>query len=86
MKGNVASSARRGHQGEYLDANPLERAPDGEVKVIAGNHGWKGEKGDMSGLVSMVFPYVFHIYIYTCFRYISYVIHMFSIYFYCMFF
>eukprot|EP00438_Fugacium_kawagutii_P006460 Skav224964 [mRNA] locus=scaffold3893:6287:8477:+ [translate_table: standard] len=23
----------RGHQGEYLDANPLERAPDGEVKV-----------------------------------------------------
>ena len=25
---------RRGHQGEYLDANPLERAPDGEVKVL----------------------------------------------------
>ena len=24
---------RRGHQGEYLDANPLERAPDGEVKA-----------------------------------------------------
>eukprot|EP00913_Durusdinium_trenchii_P020890 g19628.t1 len=23
----------RGHQGEYLDANPLERAPDGEVKA-----------------------------------------------------
>ena len=25
---------RRGHQGEYLDANPLERAPDGEVKAL----------------------------------------------------
>eukprot|EP00931_Biecheleriopsis_adriatica_P074316 TRINITY_DN483_c0_g3_i2.p1 TRINITY_DN483_c0_g3~~TRINITY_DN483_c0_g3_i2.p1 ORF type:complete len:223 (+),score=51.53 TRINITY_DN483_c0_g3_i2:64-732(+) len=23
----------RGHQGEYMDANPLERAPDGEVKA-----------------------------------------------------
>eukprot|EP00930_Biecheleria_cincta_P004250 TRINITY_DN10514_c0_g2_i2.p1 TRINITY_DN10514_c0_g2~~TRINITY_DN10514_c0_g2_i2.p1 ORF type:complete len:219 (+),score=47.60 TRINITY_DN10514_c0_g2_i2:90-746(+) len=23
----------RGHQGEYLDANPMERAPDGEVKA-----------------------------------------------------
>lgn len=30
---SVGELLRRGHQGEYLDANPLERAPDGEVKA-----------------------------------------------------
>ena len=70
----AGSSARRGHQGEYLDANPLERAPDGEVKVIAAMVGTLEGGYVRSGFYG--FSIFFSICFYICFLHSHSIIHL----------
>ena len=57
----MITPSRRGHQGEYLDANPLERAPDGEVKARWRDEGEWLLGSNASNHVSMIYIYIIYI-------------------------